>query len=82
MSDETQPAPPSIRVEITDDSALHCLKIVFQARPGSTDAERQPLEIYLHTRQAIELNYQLSLAISELHHRDSQLLLNAMARGV
>jgi hypothetical protein len=60
----------SIRVEITGESEAHCLKIVFAAR----NAE-QPLEIYLHTTQAIDLVHKLSLTICELHHRDSSLLL-------
>lgn len=64
----------AIQVEITDDSVEHCLKIVFQPR----NAE-QPIEIYLHTTQAIHLVHKLSLVICELHHRDSALLLQAAA---
>ncbi len=64
----------NIKVEITDESEFHCLKLVFQAR----NAE-QPLEIFLHTTQAIDLVHKLSLAISELHHRDSALLLKMKA---
>ena len=65
---------PSIRVELTDESVAHCLKIIFQARNAA-----QPLEIFLHTTQAIDLVHKLSLAICELHHRDSQLLLKVAA---
>ncbi len=64
-----QPMQP-IEVEITDESELHCLKIVLQARGAE-----EPIEIFLHTTQAIELQHKLSLAISELHHRDSAALL-------
>lgn len=61
---------------------MHCLKIVFNARPGSVEAAREPLEIFLHTTQAIDLVHKLSLAICELHHRDSQLLIDVAARGL
>lgn len=60
----------AIQVEITDESEVHCLKLVFQSR----NAE-QPLEIFLHTTQAVDLAHKLSLAICELHRRDSELLL-------
>ncbi|MGH9343141.1 MAG: hypothetical protein ACRD3Y_04575 [Bryobacteraceae bacterium] len=61
---------PGIEVQITDESEMHCLKIIFQARNVE-----QPLEVFLHTTQAIDLINKLSLAICELHHRDSELLL-------
>jgi hypothetical protein len=75
---ETNETPklPAIEVTLTDESAAHCLKLVFRAR----DCE-EPLEIFLHTVQAIELQYQLSRAICELHHRDSQTLLRAKLGG-
>lgn len=66
----------AIRVELTDESVAHCLKLIFLAKGAA-----QPLEIFLHTTQAIELEYKLSLAISQLHHRDSRMLLEAAARG-
>ena len=66
----------AIRVEITDESVAHCLKLVFQAR--NTE---QPLEVFLHTTQAIELAHKLPLAICELHHRDSALLLRMAKAG-
>lgn len=59
-----------IRVEITDESEAHCLKLVFQARNAD-----QPLEIFLHTTQAIDLVHKLSMTICELHRRDSETLL-------
>jgi hypothetical protein len=74
VSDERE-EQGAIQVRITDESVAHCLKIVFHAR----NAER-PLEIYLHTTQAIDLAHKLSLTICELHHRDSALLLRLAAR--
>lgn len=59
-----------IRCEITDESEMHCLKLVFQARNSE-----QPLEIFLHTTQAIDLVHKLSLTICELHRRDSEMVL-------
>jgi hypothetical protein len=66
---------PGIQVEITDESVFHCLKIVFRAKNAS-----EPLEVFLHTTQAIDLVHKLSLAICERHHRDSGQLLEANAR--
>jgi hypothetical protein len=68
-------------VELTEESEAHCLKIVFH---GATEYEGVygPVEIFLHTTQAIGLVHQLNLAICELHHRDSQLLLRLRAGGV
>lgn len=54
------------------ESTAHCLKLIFQARNAD-----QPLEIYLHTTQAIDLVHKLSLTICELHRRDSELLLES-----
>lgn len=65
----------AIRVEITGESVAHCLKIVLRARNAD-----EPLEIFLHTTQAIDLVQKLSLAICELHHRDSRLLLEIKSR--
>ena len=66
-----------IDVQLTDESEAHCVKLVFQAR--NVD---QPLEIFLHTTQAIDLVHKLSLAICQLHHRDSETLLRLKAGGV
>jgi hypothetical protein len=68
---------PAIDVQITDESEVHCLKLVLRAR--NVD---QPLEIFLHTTQAIDLVHRLSLAICDLHHRDSELLLRLKAGGL
>jgi hypothetical protein len=73
-----------ISVELTDQSEAHCLKIVLHGRtePATGAPIHPPLEIFLHTTQAIDLVHQLSLAICELHHRDSELLLRLHAGGV
>lgn len=70
------PGEDAIQVELTEESVAHCLKIVFRAR----NAE-EPLEIFLHTTQAIDLVHKLSLAICELHHRDSAMLLEMKLRA-
>jgi hypothetical protein len=72
VNDET----PAIRVELTNESVAHCLKIVFQAKNCP-----EPLEIYLHTTQAIELAHQLHMKICEVHHRDSRLLMAVAAKA-
>ena len=66
-----------IDVQLTEESEAHCLKIVFKSQNFD-----QPLEIFLHTTQAIDLVQKLSLAICELHHRDSELLLHLKTGAV
>ena len=66
-----------IDVQITDENETHCLKLVF-ASPKLPE----PLEIYLHTSQAVELEYLLSKAINELHRRDTDTLLRLKIGGV
>jgi hypothetical protein len=73
----------NIQVELTEgaeSAELHCFKLVFNARAGSTEAERMPLEIYLHTTQAIDLFSQLAVKLSEYFHQASTELLRL--RGV
>lgn len=77
MTEGELAAGPGISVELTDESEAHCLKLVFRA--GDVP---QAVEIFLHTTQAIDLQHKLSLAICELHRRDSELLLRHMAGGV
>lgn len=67
---------PAIDVQLTDESELHCLKIIFRARN-----EDEGLQIFLHTTQAVELQHKLSLAICQLHHRDSEMLLQLKRRA-
>ena len=51
MSDD-----PNISVELTDENELHCFKLTFRAgHPELPKGERVPLEIMLHTRQALDL---------------------------
>lgn len=76
MSTDKESPLPSIDVHLTDEREAHCLKIVF----GS--AMDPALEIFLHTTQAVDLVHKLSLAICELHRRDSELLLRLKAGGV
>ena len=75
MSDANDEGP-AISVELTEESVEHCLKVVFKAKNCP-----EPLEIYLHTTQAIDLAYQLHMKICELHHRDSRLLLSIAAKA-
>lgn len=73
----------NIRVELTEGAEspeLHCFKLVFNARAGSTEAERMPLEIYLHTSQAIDLFSQLAGKLSEYFQQASAELLRL--RGI
>jgi hypothetical protein len=75
----------NIRVELTEGAEspeLHCFKLVFNARAGSTDAERAPLEIYLHTTQAIDLFSQLASKLSEYMHQASAELLRLRGVGL
>ena len=67
---------PNIEVVLTNLHDLHCFKLIFHAKPDTPEGiERYPLEIYLHTTQAIELVHKLSLAICAKHHLDSEELL-------
>lgn len=61
---------PNISVELTGPEEFHCFKLTFKAQ----NAEH-PLEIFLHTTQAIDLVHKLSLAICEKHRQDSAELL-------
>lgn len=63
--------PDTIQVQITDESEAHCLKLVLQGR----NTDYPPIEIFLHTTQAVDLAYKLSMTICELHRRDSEMLL-------
>jgi hypothetical protein len=65
----------NIEVILTDPSVFHCFKIVFGVKPTPDAIERVPLEIFLHTTQAIDLLHKLSLALCEKHRQDSAELL-------
>lgn len=64
MSDTT------IEVILTDASEFHCFKLIFPVQNGVT-AERVPLEIYLHTTQAIDLFSKLAVKLSEYMNQAS-----------
>jgi hypothetical protein len=66
----------NIRVELTDETELHCLKLILQARNCPA-----PLEIFLHTTQAIELMAKLSSAVCERLRLDSEKLLEIKRRS-
>ena len=72
----------NIRVELTEGAEspeLHCFRLVFNVRVGSTEAERTPLEIYLHSCQAIDLFSQLAGKLSEYMYQASAELLRIKA---
>jgi len=69
------PAPaPSIRVEITDETTLHCFKLVF------LDTQGREIEIFLHATQLVHLIHQASVALSEWQHRTTTALLARLSR--
>lgn len=72
-----QMSEPNISVELTDPSEFHCFKVTFRVQPSASESERVPLEIFLHTTQAIDLLHKLSLAICEKHRQDSADLLKS-----
>lgn len=74
---------PQISVELTDESEIHCFKLVFRAKPHSTLIEqfREPIEIYLHTTQAIELFTQLAGKLAEYINKASAELLEIKTRS-
>ena len=72
---------PNIEVILTDASELHCFKLVFRAKPETPEGiERYPLEIFLHTTQAIDLFHKLALALSEYMQQASAELLRIKTR--
>lgn len=73
---------PNIEVQLTDESEFHCFKLIFRAKHESmAEGERLPLEIYLHTTQAIELFSQLAVKLSEYMHKASAELLEIKRRS-
>lgn len=77
MNDE-----PNIEVTLTDQSELHCFTLIFQVRVSPDSEERQPLEIYLHTTQAIDLFSKLAAQLSEYFRRASAELLEIKSRNL
>jgi hypothetical protein len=69
----------NIEVVLTDESELHCFKLIFHAAPQPGE-ERVPLEILLHTTQAIDLFSQLAAQLSNYMYRASAELLRIKSR--
>lgn len=67
---------PNIEVLLTDESELHCFKLVFQAR----DVPPPGVEIYLHTTQAIDLFTKLADKLAEYMNKSSAELLEIKRR--
>lgn len=74
----------NIEVVLTDESELHCIKLIFRAKPHTTMTEefREPIEIYLHTTQAIELLHKLGLGIAGYFEKASAELLEIKSRSL
>lgn len=69
---------PNIEVKLTDDKTLHCFKVIYRIRIEN-QAERAPLEIYLHATQAFDLFHKLGLALMEYFAVTSADLLRKLA---
>ena len=69
----------NIEVVVTGPNELHCIKLVFRARLGD-ECDRQPIEIYLHTTQAVDLLHKLGVGISEYFRKASAELLDIKSR--
>jgi hypothetical protein len=70
----------NIEVLLTDETESHCFKIVLHVgtEPGG---ERKPLEILLHTTQAIDLFSQLAAQLSNYMYKASAELLAIRSRA-
>ena len=80
---------PNIQVELTDASKFHCFKLTFLVAAGEgtavTDAsgelqQRTPLELYLHTTQAIDLFSKLATQLAAYMNQASAELLEMKRR--
>ena len=72
---------PNIQVLLSDESELHCFKLVFAIAPEG-GGERVPLEIFLHTTQAIDLFSQLATQLSAYMKKASAELLEIRSRSL
>lgn len=74
---------PNIEVVLTEQNEVHCLKLIFRVapRPGAVGT-RVPMEIYLHTTQAIDLMHKLGIGISEYFRKASAELLEIKSRSL
>ena len=76
---------PNIEVMLTDcESELHCFKLVFRAKSHTTLTEefREPIEIYLHTTQAIDLFSKLAVQLSAYMNQASAELIRIKSKGL
>lgn len=74
---------PNIEVILTDPHEPHCFKLVFRTKhPTLPIEERVPLEIFLHTTQAIDLLHKLGVGISEYFQKASAELLEIKSRSL
>ena len=71
----------NISVELTDPNELHCFKLTFHIRAEPDSAERVPLELCLHTRQAFDLFHKLGEKIMDYFADRSAYLLKKIAGG-
>jgi hypothetical protein len=71
----------NIRVELTDPTEFHCFRLTFNAapKPGSP---RVPIEIMLHTTQAIDLFTQLANQLSVYMAKASAELIEIKTRSL
>jgi hypothetical protein len=77
---------PNIEVLLTDESEFHCFKIIFRVKPKPhttlTEEFREPIEIYLHTTQAIDLFSKLAVQLAAYMNKASAELLEIKSRSL
>jgi hypothetical protein len=73
-------ANSNIEVVLTDETSLPCFKLIFHAAPEPGAERIPPLEIKLHTTQAIDLFSQLAAQLSNYMYRASAELLAIRSR--
>ena len=73
----------NIEVVLTDASDFHCFKLIFRVLPPQGPEqgdERVPIEIYLHTTQAIDLFAKLATQLAAYMNQASAELLEIKRR--
>jgi hypothetical protein len=68
---------------LTDESEFHCFKLIFRVQaglPDASDVERVPMEIYLHTTQAIDLFSKLAVQLAAYMNQASAELIEIKRR--
>lgn len=72
----TDQGDPNIEVQLTDENEMHCFKVIFRVKqPELAVADRHPIELYLHTRQAFDLFHKLGQRLMDYFARESKELL-------